>query len=106
MEEEEERKSKAIQQQLSEALNLNISEIKPTIEAHMAEKCHTRKMAEKTFKLDIRNLALYSVFLVLFSISASSTDSKTTLNVRKLVEPVVFNFGSVVSIGMFFLKTE
>jgi hypothetical protein len=99
MEEEEVRKSNAIQKQLSEALNISISEIKPTIEAHMTEKCQTRKMAEKTFKRDIRNLAMYSAFLIMFSISASSTDSKTALNVRQMVEPAIFNFASVVSIG-------
>ena len=100
MEEEEVRKSNAIQKQLSEALNIDISEIKPTIEAHMTEKCLSRKMAEKTFKRDIRNLTMYSVFLILFSISASSTDSKTILNVRQLVEPAVFNFASIVRTGV------
>ncbi len=101
MEEDEVNKSNAIQMQLSEALNIGISEIKPTIEAHMTEKCQTRKMAEKKFKRDIRNLTLYSVFLIMYSISASSTDSKTILNVRQLVEPVVFNFASVVRVGVF-----
>ena len=84
-----------IEKWLSNELHLNMSDIKPAIEAHMTEKCNMRRRAEKKFKIDSRNLVIYTAFLVIFSISASSTDNTSILNVRNTVTPAITNFSSV-----------
>jgi hypothetical protein len=84
-----------IEKWLSDALHLPMSEIKPVIEAHMTEKCNMRRSAEKNFKVDIRNLIIYTVFLVLFWLRASSADNQSILNVRNMVTPAIVDFGNV-----------
>ena len=72
---------------------------KPMIEAHLAEKCHGRSVAEKKFKWDIFLLIIYSLFLVFYSASACSSNALGKLQVRSVLEPQIGNFQSVQSIG-------
>ena len=72
---------------------------KPMIEAHLAEKCQGRSIAEKKFKWDIFLLIIYSLFLVFYSASACSSNALGKFQVRSVLEPQIGNLQSVQSIG-------
>lgn len=72
---------------------------KPMIEAHLAEKCHGRTLAEKKFKWDIFLLIIYTLFLVFYSVGACSSNSLGKFQVRTVLEPLIQNYQSVQSMG-------
>jgi hypothetical protein len=72
---------------------------KPIVEAHLAEKCHDRSLAEKKFKWDIFLLVTYTLFLVFYSAGACSSNAVGKFQVRSVLEPQIGSFQFVQSIG-------
>ena len=90
---------RTIKSWLSNALGLDESVAQNVVEAHIKERCQTKTEAEKKFKSDIWRMVVYTIFIVLFSISAS-TSGQEILNVRNLVQPQITNpFSSVAAIS-------
>lgn len=69
------------------------------LEAHLAEKCQSRSVAEKKFRWDITHFVVYSLFLVLYSFSACGTNMKGKLIARNLLEAEIGSFDDVQHIG-------
>jgi hypothetical protein len=69
------------------------------LEAHLAEKCQSRSVAEKKFRWDISHFVVYSLFLVLYSFSACGTNMRAKLLARNMLEAEIGNFDSVQHIG-------
>ena len=88
----------SVESWLSSQLGLEGS-CKPMIEAHLAEKCQGRSLAEKKFKWDIFLLVIYTLFLVFYSAGACSSNTLGKFQVRSVLEPQIGNFQSVQSIG-------
>ncbi len=74
---------------------------KDFVEAHIAEKCQNRSDAGKRFKWDFFMFTTYSLFLILYSFSACSTNMKGKLIARNLLEAEIGNFDDVQVIGEF-----
>jgi hypothetical protein len=74
---------------------------KDFVEAHIAEKCQNRSDADRRFKWDFFMFITYSLFLLLYSYSACSTNMKGKLITRNLLKPEVGNFDDVQVIGDF-----
>ena len=72
---------------------------KDFVEAHIAEKCQNRSDADRVFKWDFFMFITYSLFLLLYSYSACSTNMKGKLITRNLLQPEVGNFDDVQVIG-------
>ena len=89
---------KTIRNWLSSALRMDESAAEGVVQAHIKERCVSKNKAEKKFKTDVVNMIVYSLFIVLFSLNASSTNELEILNVRNMVEPVINNFSYVAGI--------
>ena len=72
---------------------------KDFVEAHIAEKCQNRSDADKRFKWDFFMFTTYSLFLLLYSLSACNTDMRGKLLARNLLEAEIGNFNDVQVIG-------
>ncbi len=72
---------------------------KDFVEKHLTEKCQNRSAAEKKFKWDLSMFTIYSLFLVLYSISACSTNMTGKLQVRSMIEDEIGFFDDVKEIG-------
>ena len=72
---------------------------KDFVEAHIAEKCQNRSDADKRFKWDFFMFTTYSLFLLLYSLSACSIDMRGKLLARNLLEAEIGNFNDVQVIG-------
>jgi hypothetical protein len=82
---------------LSGVLGMDESAAKNALEAHIKERCETKSEAERKFKSDIWRFVVYTAFIVLFSISAS-TSGQEILNVRNLVQPKITDFSSIAAV--------
>ncbi len=69
------------------------------LEAHLADKCQSRSAAEKKFRWDIFHFILYSLFLILYSISACGTNMRGMLLARNMLESEIGKFDGVQHIG-------
>ena len=72
---------------------------KDFVEAHLAEKCQNRSAAEKKFKWDMSMFIIYSIFLILYSFSACSTNTKGKYQVRSMLESEIGFFDEVQETG-------
>ena len=72
---------------LSEVLGVEKAKVRGVVEAHLKAKRVSRNEAETKFKEDIRMMATYCAFIVLYSISAASVASLQSLNVRGQIQP-------------------
>jgi hypothetical protein len=69
------------------------------LEAHLADKCQSRSVAEKKFRWDFFHFVVYSMFLVLYSFSACGTNMRGILLARNMLEGEVGKFDDVQHIG-------
>ncbi len=69
------------------------------VEAHLTEKIQNRSAAEKKFKWDIAMFIIYLLFLILYSISACSTNMRGKLQVRSMLEDEIGFFDDVQEVG-------
>jgi hypothetical protein len=69
------------------------------LEAHLADKCQSRSAAEKKFRWDIFHFVVYSLFLILYSISACGTNMRGMLLARNMLEAEIGKFDDVQHIG-------
>ena len=72
---------------------------KDFIEAHIAEKCQNRSDADRRLRWDFFMFMTYLLFLLLYSLTACSTNMMGKLNARNLIEAEVGNFDGVKALG-------
>ena len=69
------------------------------LEAHLADKCQSRSVAEKKFRWDFFHFVVYSMFLILYSFSACGTNMRGILLARNMLEGEIGKFDDVQHIG-------
>ena len=75
------------------------------LEAHLADKCQSRSVAEKKFRWDFFHFIVYSLVLVLYSLSACGTNMRGKLLARNMLEAEIGKFDDVQHIGKTLLRT-